>query len=246
MRRIFIFKFAAICQPLTELTKKEYEKKFVWTPEAQEAFDNLKAHMEEAIEISSPLFDRCMYATSDASAQACAFSLYQIDDQKNVIYLGMSSKLFSIAERAISAYGREVLSITYGLTSYDYYLRFSPQIEIATDCISILWLASCKSSNSRMIRLSIILSNYNVSIRHVGGRKDLWLSDVILRSIEAATNPQLTDLTTKEADIIFKRVTAPKGLVITKEELKELLNTPGIQVKDKPKRTSTKSKVHNK
>ena len=39
--RFFIYKFATIAAPLTELTRKEYEKAFVWTAEAQEAFTNL-------------------------------------------------------------------------------------------------------------------------------------------------------------------------------------------------------------
>ena len=97
---------------------------FIGHPKLKRASQTM-FHIEEAIEISAPLFNEPMYATSDASLIACAFSLYQVGADNKIIYLGMSSKLFSKSEQALSSFAREVLSITYGLTSFDYYLKFS-------------------------------------------------------------------------------------------------------------------------
>ena len=53
--RAFIFRYAEISAPLNDLTKKEFEKSFRWTPEAKKAFDDLKQAIATAIKLSAPM-----------------------------------------------------------------------------------------------------------------------------------------------------------------------------------------------
>src|SRR5215469_12812489 len=53
--RTFIPEYSKLACPLTELTRKAFSRRFVWTPQAQQAFDLLKARFSRCIgEVSQP------------------------------------------------------------------------------------------------------------------------------------------------------------------------------------------------
>ena len=237
--RRFIHKFAEVSAPINELSKLS-QSQFKWTAENQESFNKLIEQSCNSVKIASPLYDRKFYAASDASLIASSFCLWQLDDDGQVFYLGCSSRIFTKTERAASSFQRETISLLQGITSYDFYLKFAECIVVFTDCVSILWWKSCKASNSLLMRLALILSNYEVEIRHVKGG-DSWICDIVSRYFEKKdTDHDLQNsLTVKQANELFKLVTLPNGYFISKDTLKEFLTMPGL-INPFAKKTKTK------
>ena len=226
--RRFIHKFAEVSAPINELAKLTTSE-FKWTAENQESFNRLIEQSCNSVKIASPLYDREFYAASDASLIASSFCLWQLDDDGQVFYLGCSSRIFTKTERAASSFQRETISLLQGITSYDFYLKFAERIVVFTDCVSILWWKSCKASNSLLMRLALILSNYEVEIKHVKGG-DSWICDIVSRYFEKKdTDHDLQNsLTVKQANELFKLVTLPNGYSISKDTLKKFLTMPGL------------------
>ena len=226
--RRFIHKFAEFSAPINELAKLTTSE-FKWTAEHQESFNRLIEQSCNSVKIASPLYDREFYAASDASLIASSFCLWQLDDDGQVFYLGCSSRIFTKTERTASSFQRETISLLQGITSYDFYLKFAERIVVFTDCVSILWWKSCKASNSLLMRLALILSNYEVEIKHVKGG-DSWICDIVSRYFEKKdTDHDLQNsLTVKQANELFKLVTLPDGYSISKDTLKKFLTMPGL------------------
>ena len=226
--RRFIHKFAEVSAPINELAKLT-QSQFKWTAENQADFNRLIEQSCNAVKIASPLYDRKFYAASDASLIASSFCLWQLDDDEQVFYLGCSSRIFTKSERAASSFQRETISLLQGITSYEFYLKFAECIVVFTDCVSILWWKSCKASNYLLMRLALILSNYEVEIKHVKGG-DSWICDIVSRYFEKKETDfdVQNSLTISQANELFKLVTLPNGYSIDKETLKKYLTMPGL------------------
>lgn len=77
--RRFIKDFATVAASLTNLTKKQYEKEFNWTPEAQRAFDHLKKLFTTAPILTQFDSERETVVETDSSGWATGGVLSQYD-----------------------------------------------------------------------------------------------------------------------------------------------------------------------
>ena len=79
------------------------------------------------------------------------------------------------------------------------------------------------------MRLALILSNYEVEIKHVKGG-DSWICDIVSRYFEKKETDfdVQNSLTISQANELFKIVTLPNGYSIDKETLKKYLTMPGL------------------
>ena len=73
----FISHYSDLAKPLTDLTKKD--RKFKWTEECQQAFDNLKKQFTEKLVLLMPNHNRPFQIESDASKVATGAVLTQLD-----------------------------------------------------------------------------------------------------------------------------------------------------------------------
>ena len=93
--RSFIHQFAKIAKPLNDLKKSKspsvrrpaYNSRqtLEWTPECQEAFEELKLRMCNAPILVHPIFDRPFILYTDASADAFAAVLCQVWERDDYI-----------------------------------------------------------------------------------------------------------------------------------------------------------------
>ena len=107
--RWFIKGFSKLAQPLNNLLKKD--RKFEWTKDCQQAFDDLKKRFTEEPVLAMPDQTRPFQIETDASKYATGAVLTQTDingDQHPVSFL---SKMFSPTERNYEIYDRELLAI---------------------------------------------------------------------------------------------------------------------------------------
>ncbi|KAF0684304.1 Aste57867_23701 [Aphanomyces stellatus] len=67
--RKFIFNYAGIVLPLSELTKDYVE--WLWMDEQQDAFETIKLHLQQAPVLQLPDHDKPIIVTTDASDLCC-------------------------------------------------------------------------------------------------------------------------------------------------------------------------------
>jgi len=105
----FIRHFAKITRLLNDLLLKD--KLFLWTPEAQEAFDELKQRFTQAPVLMLPDPNRPFQIESDASKAAYGAVLTQEDENGARHPCAFLSKSFTPPERNYEIYDHELLGI---------------------------------------------------------------------------------------------------------------------------------------
>lgn len=112
--RRFIRQFAVIASPLTDLLQKET---FVWTTQAQQAFEELKSRLSTTPVLPLPNFNDDFHLETDASGVGIGGIL----SQKGHPIAFYSQKLCPRMQRA-STYHREMYAITQAVAKWREYL----------------------------------------------------------------------------------------------------------------------------
>ena len=113
--RRFIKNYGKIAQPLNMLCKSSGSLK--WTPEAEEAFVQLKKAMTEAPLLALPDFSQDFVIETDASGNGIGAVLMQ--QGHPIAYI---SKALSIKHQALSAYDKEMFAILFAVRKWHYFL----------------------------------------------------------------------------------------------------------------------------
>ena len=187
--RNFIPDLSTISDPMTDLTRKKQEKKFVWTEKAEESFIEIKKRLKANLKLKYPDFGKKFYLQTDASDIGSGGLLYQLDDFGQVQPNAFLSKSFSKAERNFSTYEKEMLAVLHGLRQVRHLVLFS-EISLLTDHKPIIYLmkSTKKSMSSRNIRWIIELGEYNLSLNHIKGTENN-IADFLSRLKEEFETP---------------------------------------------------------
>ena len=131
--RRFIRDFASIAKPLTELTRKHAV--FVWTPECQAAFAELKGRLISAPVLSFPSEHGQFILDTDASGTGIGAILSQESDEVEhpVSY---ASRVLSKPERNYCVTRRELLAVVNYVKYFKHYL-LGRKFTIRTDHASL-------------------------------------------------------------------------------------------------------------
>ena len=112
--RRFIQDFAKITKPLTILTKKD--QPWVWGPDQQNAFDDLKKAFVSAPILRIPDDVNPFRLSTDASDFAIGSVLSQLDPNDGLYHpVAFHSKSLNVHERNYEIYDKEMLAIIRGL-----------------------------------------------------------------------------------------------------------------------------------
>jgi len=166
--RRFICSYSAITQPLRDLLKQDVP--YVWGKEQEEAFQMLKEKLCTAPVLVYPDMTKSFRITSDASKYALGYILSQLDStgQERVIsYQGRSTRSY---EQNYSATELELAAIMQAVITFHPYIATN-KFEIVTDHVSLSYIKNLKLSNSRLMRWSLLLQQYDYTIRHVPGKR---------------------------------------------------------------------------
>lgn len=153
--RRYIARFASIAAPITDLLGKH--PRFIWTNEAQEAFDQLKQRLTSAPVLSHPDFSKPFFIQCDASNMGVGGVLYQLDyngEEHPIAY--MSQKLNS-AQRNYSVTELECLAAILCLEKFRGFVE-DMTFTIITDHASLKWLMTQRDLSGRYKRLISPLS----------------------------------------------------------------------------------------
>jgi hypothetical protein len=179
--RRYIPDFATLVTPLTDLTKKGCPNKVNWTPEHQKVFDLLKGLMSSEPVIALPDFSRPFIVRSDASNTGIGAVLLQPQPERDgqlhpVLYA--SRKLLD-RETRYSTVERECLAVVWAVDKFHRYL-LGRHFVIETDHKPLSLLKKSELSNSRLLRWSLALQDYQFSVMPISGSVN-FEADVLSR-----------------------------------------------------------------
>ncbi len=167
--RRFIKSFAKEVQPMYDVANKD---PFVWTPEAQKAFERIKEIMCSDLILRLPRQGQPFQLYSDASAGAIGVVLCQVDPvDKKSHPCAYGSRKFNDCEMKLSIPCKELLAIVYGLNLWSFYICGNP-IQVFSDCRAWTFLKVQCGASGKISRLALLVSEYDITISYVKGTQN--------------------------------------------------------------------------
>ena len=148
----FICHFSKIAKPLNDLLKKD--KKFGWTTDCQQVFEELKRRFTEEPVLTMPDHTKPFQIECDMSKYASGAVLTQLDSNGDHHPCTYISKTFSPTEINYKNYDQELLAIIRALEEWRHYIQGSPH--------TIIILSGSMKINWRQARWSLYLSEFNI------------------------------------------------------------------------------------
>ena len=175
----FIWGFSESARPLNKLLKKD--RKFEWTTECQQAFDNLKTRFTSEpvlmmLDQTKPFQIEC-----DTSKYASGAVLTQLDSNGDRHPCAFISKMFSPTKRNYEIYNQELLAIIGALKEWRHYIQGSPHTTVIfSDHKNLTYFWEARKLNWQQAQWSLYLLEFNVKLVHIAGMKVIQ-SDTLSR-----------------------------------------------------------------
>ena len=170
--RRFIRNFSRVIKPITQLTKKSTH--FTWTPEAQDAFCQLKTLFTSAPILIHPDPELPFTVEVDASDSAIGAVLSQRAGDKELLHpCAYFSRQMSPAEKNYDIGNKELLAIKEAFSEWRHLLEGATiPITVLTDHKNLEFLHNAKRLSSRQARWSLFFSRFNFIITYRPGSKN--------------------------------------------------------------------------
>jgi len=167
--RKFVDNFADKAHCLTMLTKKSV--KFEWSDQQDKAFNLLKKTLTNPPILRFPDFTREFIVYTDASGYGVGAVLGQVqlvDKQDKEIVIAYFSKHLTERQQRWCVTEREALAIILAVQNFHPYL-YGRRFTVITDHKPLEWLMNLKKPNSRLLRWSLELQQYDIAIGYKPG-----------------------------------------------------------------------------
>lgn len=151
--------------PISDLLKsKKKGQPITWTPEADEAFSEIKRILTTAPVLATAEYDKPFIVETDASQNAVAGVISQM--KGNVRHpIAYASRTLSKAERKYTVTEKELLAVLFALQKFRAYIE-GTTFEVYTDHASLAWLHNLKDPVGRLARWAIKISQFDMIIKH--------------------------------------------------------------------------------
>jgi len=167
--RKFCENYSEKAHPLVNLTKKD--AKFEWL-EHQTAFDTLKSALCSAPILRFPDFSNNEFTIYVDASQYCGGGIISQRFDDGLHPIAYFSKTFQPSQTRYSATERELLAIILLIKQFRHFL-IGRKLEIHSDHASLRYLNSLKeTSNARLCNWSIILSEFDITMKFKSGREN--------------------------------------------------------------------------
>ena len=180
--RQYVPNYATIVEPLNLCLRRN--QKFSWTHEQQNSFELVRKCIVEATALAFPDFERQFILRTDASDVGLGAVLAQENAEGNELPIAFASRTLSKTERAYHATEKECLCIVWALKKFEMYLD-GHKFSLQTDNRALLWLDRMKDVNSKFMRWSLRIQDFQPIITHCPGHLNV-VADALSR---APVNP---------------------------------------------------------
>lgn len=169
--RRFVKNYSKIATPLTSLLKKA--SKFIWSKNAQAAFDKLKASLASGPILCHFNPAKPCVVEADASDYALGMVCSQYDDEGRLHPIAFYSRKLLPAEMNYQIYDKELLAIVVAFKHWRHYLEFSSETTVVlSDHRNLEYFSTTRNLSRRQVRWSEILSDFNFVIRYRPGSQN--------------------------------------------------------------------------
>ena len=189
--RRFIPGFAKLAHPLNHLLRKNV--KFVWSIEAQEAFDNIKSKFSSSPVLAYPDRNLPFTVETDSSNFAIGAVLSQKTPKDNKVHpIAFYSRSLSPVERNYPIYDKELLAIIDSLENWRHFLKGATHpFIIYSDHRNLLYQKKPEKMTQRLVRWSLFLSEFNFKIEYRSGSSN-GKPDALSRRPDYALNYEIS------------------------------------------------------
>ena len=234
--RDFVPHFSDIVSPLTSLASASPSTfQDLWTPKHTQAFQAVKQALTLAAQDTLALFDFgskvALVMETDASDIGISAILSQSNQDGKLRPIAYLSRRLSPAERNYSVTERELLAIIFGVSKIRSYLIGRP-LKVFTDHIALKFLldsSSVSQLNKRVIRWTLALSQFEISIYHRPGAENANAdalsrlpidNDVDVNQDEFELPPAHSVLYLNDPPQVISRVSVAPSFMLTREQRK--------------------------
>ena len=165
----FLPEYSHIKKPLTELTKQTTT--WQWTPVEEAAFQRIKDLLKSAKVLRNPDWNRPFHLHTDWSKAGVGAVLSQTSEDSVEYVIAYASRMNSTAESNFSAYEGEVSAVVWAVQKFRYWL-WGAEFRLITDCKAMEWLRSTARLRSKLARWSLILAEYDFTVKHRPGKEN--------------------------------------------------------------------------
>ena len=165
--RKFVPHYSTIASPLVELTKKSASNT-VMSETCERAFTALKSKLMSPPLLRAPDFSKKFLLQTDASNCGLGAVLAQIDDEDVEHPIAYLSRKMLAREQNYSVPEKECLAIVWAVHKLKYYL-YGQDFLVLTDHRALKWLDTFRTSNSRLLRWSMMLQEFTFNVQYKKG-----------------------------------------------------------------------------
>ena len=168
--RKFCKNFAAVAAPLTNLTSSKCT--FDWTEKCDKAFNQIKLFLATKPVLMSPDLSAPFLLQVDACDVGAGSVLMQMADDKMFHPVAYMSSKFKKHQRNYSTIEKELLGIILAVQKFEVYFMSHNPVRIMTDHDPLRFLQQAKFTNQRLLRWSLYLQQFNITIESVKGSQN--------------------------------------------------------------------------
>jgi len=153
--------------PLRQLLRKNVS--FHWGSEQESSFTDLRDAICSPNTMHYPDHDLPFRIVLDASQSALGYVLCNVDGGGNELPVFFGGRATNANERKFSATDLELSALLAAVKAYEPYIS-GGEFQVKSDHLSLVYLNSLKFGNSRLVRASILLSQYKFKVLYTPGR----------------------------------------------------------------------------
>ena len=170
--RKFVRNFSSIAAPMHVLTSPSVQ--FVWTPQADQAFQKLKQVFTTAPILTIPDSQRQFTVEVDASNEGIGAVLSQRAEKDSKLHpCAYLSRKLTAAERNYDVGNRELLAVKVALDEWRHWLEGAKQPFIVwTDHKNLEYIRKAKRLNSRQARWTLFFNRFNFTLSYRPGSQN--------------------------------------------------------------------------
>jgi len=143
--------------------------RFHWSPECQQAFDELKQKLMTGTILALPTNGEIYFLDTDASdtGLGAVLSQLQVEEERVIAY---ASRTLSRSERKYETTNKELLAVVYGLKQFRQYL-LGRRFAIRTDHAALSWLRRTPEPMPQLARWLTFMEQFDYKVIHRPGTR---------------------------------------------------------------------------
>ncbi|POM78445.1 Reverse transcriptase [Phytophthora palmivora] len=171
--------YAELARPLSDLLKKDAD--WVWEQQHQDAFEIIKASLQQAPVLALPDENKSFSVVCDASDYTIGCALLQKgDDEGHERVISFQSRQLKAAERNYPVHDKELVAMKYALVKFRVHLLGTRPFVIYTDHASLRTATNSPHLSQRMARWLSFFAEYNFRVEYKPGKLNV-LADALSR-----------------------------------------------------------------